>query len=56
MDFGTKGDIRLEIEPDETYYLECGIAMGALLNHPNLIPSSATEFAKFAVKGKPQKK
>lgn len=56
MDFGTKGDIHMEIEPDETYYLECGIAMGAILNHPNLIPATPEDFQTFALKGKPQKK
>ena len=55
MDFGTKGDMRMEAEPDETYYVECGLQMGALLNHPNLIPSTKEEFERFASKGKPQK-
>jgi hypothetical protein len=45
MDFGTKGKLHMEVDPDETYYIECGIALGALLNHPDLIPSTQDGFA-----------
>ena len=55
MDFGTKGSLRIEIDPDETYYVECGIAMGVLLNHPNLIPSTRDGFEAIAAKLKPAK-
>lgn len=55
MDFGTKGKLHMEVDPDETYYIECGIAMGALLNHPDLIPSTREGFEAIAGKLKPAK-
>ncbi len=55
MDFGTKGKLRMEVDPDETYYIECGIAMGALLNHPDLIPSTQAGFDAIVAKLKPAK-
>jgi hypothetical protein len=55
MDFGTKGKLRIEVDPDETYYIECGIALGALLNHPDLIPSTRAGFDAIAAKLKPAK-
>ena len=55
MDFGTKGKLHMEVDPDETYYIACGIAMGALLNHPDLIPSTREGFEAIAGKLKPAK-
>lgn len=55
MDFGTKGKLRIEVDPDEIYYIECGIAMGALLNRPNLIPSTRDGFDAISAKLKPAK-
>ena len=55
MDFGTKGRLRIEVDPDETYYIECSISMGALLNRPDLILSTRDGFDAISAKLKPAK-
>jgi hypothetical protein len=55
MDFGTKGKLRIEVDAEETYYIECGIAMGVLVNHPDLIPSTRDGFDSISAKLKPAK-
>jgi len=49
-----KGELRLEIDPDETYYVKVGIETNLITNKPDLITSNKQEFDIFAVKGKPQ--
>lgn len=46
--------VRVEVEPDETTYVKCKIAMGIMAGRPNLSPSTADEFAKVGAKLKPQ--
>jgi hypothetical protein len=55
MDFGPKGTLRMEVDPDETYYIECGIEMGAFVNRPDLIPSTKEGFDGISGKLKPAK-
>lgn len=45
-----KDILNIEVEPDETYFIEGGMAMGALLYRPNLSPSTPEEFEKVASK------
>ena len=44
--------VAVQVEPDETSYVKCGISMGVMVGRPNLSPSTAEEFAK-ATKIKP---
>ena len=46
--------VRVEVEPDETTYVKCGITMGLMAGRPNLTPSTAEEYAKLGTKLKPQ--
>ncbi|MEG3148311.1 hypothetical protein U1769_00335 [Sphingomonas sp. ZT3P38] len=47
-----KDDINLEIEPGETYFVKCEIAIGMMASTPNLSPSNASEFESYKDKGK----
>jgi hypothetical protein len=39
-----KDVLNLEIEPDETQYVNCKIKMGIMMGRPNLAPSTKAEF------------
>jgi hypothetical protein len=45
--------VAVQVEPDETSYVKCGISMGIMVGRPNLSPSTEQEFAKSATKIKP---
>ena len=42
--------VTVQVEPDETSYVKCGIAMGVMVGRPNLSPSTEEEFLKSAGK------
>ncbi|HVF37321.1 MAG TPA: DUF2846 domain-containing protein [Sphingomicrobium sp.] len=45
-------EVAVQVEPDETSFVKCGISMGVMVGRPNLSPSTAEDFAK-ATKIKP---
>lgn len=45
--------LRLEIEPDETYYAQCSIGMGFMVGRPNLAPSNREAFGAMSSKLEP---
>lgn len=45
-----KDVLNIEVEPDETYYVQGTMAMGALLYRPNLSPATPEEFQEVAPK------
>lgn len=45
--------VAVQVEPDETSYVKCGISMGIMVGRPNLSPSTEQEFLKSAAKMKP---
>ncbi len=45
--------VAVQVEPDETSYVKCGISMGIMVGRPNLSPSTEEEFQKSAAKMKP---
>ena len=38
--------VTVQVEPDETSFVRCKIAMGMMVGRPNLSPSTDLEFAK----------
>lgn len=42
--------LRLEIEPGETYYVQCSIGMGFMAGRPNLSPSTKEKFTGMKLK------
>ncbi|MEP9401071.1 hypothetical protein [Sphingomonas sp. VNH70] len=44
----SKDVLTLEVEPGETYYVQCKMGAGGLTYKPNLLPSDAAEFTKRA--------
>lgn len=42
--------LRMEIEPDETYFAKCAIGAGIAAGRPNLSPSDELSFAKLKLK------
>lgn len=38
--------VAVQVEPDETSYVKCGITMGVMVGRPNLSPSTEEEFLK----------
>lgn len=42
--------VAVQVEPDETSYVKCGISMGLMVGRPNLSPSTEEEFQKSAGK------
>jgi hypothetical protein len=45
--------VAVQVEPDETSYVKCGISMGIMVGRPNLSPGTEEEFNKSAAKMKP---
>jgi hypothetical protein len=45
--------VAVQVEPDETSYVKCGISMGIMVGRPNLSPGTEEEFNKSAGKLKP---
>ncbi len=45
--------LTMEVEPGETYFVKCTIAMGIIVGRPNLSPSDLAEFQKRGKKVKP---
>jgi hypothetical protein len=45
--------VTVQVEPDETSYVKCGISMGVMVGRPNLSPATEEEFLKSAGKIKP---
>lgn len=45
--------VTVQVEPDETSFVKCKIAMGVMVGRPNLSPSGDSEFAQFSRKLKP---
>ena len=45
--------VAVQVEPDETTYVKCGISMGLMVGRPNLSPGTEAHFAKSAAKMKP---
>lgn len=45
--------VAVQVEPDETSYVKCGISMGIMVGRPNLSPGSEEDFGKSAAKMKP---
>jgi hypothetical protein len=45
--------INVQVEPDETTFVKCKIAMGIMVGRPNLSPSTEEEWTKSAPKMKP---
>lgn len=45
--------VNVQVEPDETTYVKCKIAMGVMVGRPNLSPSNEEEWLKAAPKAKP---
>ena len=45
--------VAVQVEPDETSYVKCGISMGVMVGRPNLSPGTEEEFNKSAKKMKP---
>jgi hypothetical protein len=44
----SKDQLRVEVEPGETYFVKCSISMGFMSGHPKLSPSDEASFAKDA--------
>ena len=44
----SKDKLRIEVEPGETYFVKCSIAMGFMSGHPKLSPSDEKTFADSA--------
>ena len=42
--------VAVQVEPDETSYVKCGISMGVMVGRPNLSPSTEEEFQKSHAK------
>lgn len=42
--------LRMEIEPDETYFAKCAITMGVMAGRPNLSPSDEAAFTGMKLK------
>jgi hypothetical protein len=45
--------VAVQVEPDETSYVKCGISMGIMVGRPNLSPGTEEDFNKSAAKMKP---
>lgn len=45
--------VNVQVEPDETTFVKCKIAMGIMVGRPNLSPSTQEEWDKAAPKLKP---
>ena len=45
--------VAVQVEPDETSYVMCGISMGVMVGRPNLSPGTEEDFNKSAKKMKP---
>lgn len=45
-----KDVLTLEVEPDETQYVQCKIKMGLLAGRPNISPSTKADFDKKSAK------
>ncbi len=45
--------VAVQVEPDETSYVKCGISMGVMVGRPNLSPGTEEEFNKASKKLKP---
>lgn len=45
--------VAVQVEPDETSYVKCGISMGVMVGRPNLSPGTEDDFNKSAGKMKP---
>jgi hypothetical protein len=45
--------VAVQVEPDETSYVKCGISMGIMVGRPNLSPGTEEDFQKSAAKMKP---
>ncbi len=45
--------VNVQVEPDETTFVKCKIAMGVMVGRPNLSPSNEEEWLKAAPKAKP---
>ena len=45
-----KDALTLEVDADETYYVEQGMSMGIMVGHPHLTPSTQDAFAKQKLK------
>ena len=45
--------VAVQVEPDETSYVKCGISMGVMVGRPNLSPGTEEDFNKSAAKLKP---
>jgi hypothetical protein len=48
-----KDVLNIEVEPDETQYVNCKIKMGIMVGRPNLAPSTKAEFDKSSKGLKP---
>lgn len=44
--------VAVQVEPDETSYVKCGISMGIMVGRPNLSPGTEEDFNKVAGKMK----
>ena len=44
--------VAIQVEPDETSYVKCGISMGLMVGRPNLSPGTEEDFQKSAAKMK----
>lgn len=42
--------VAVQVEPDETSYVKCGISMGIMVGRPNLSPGTEEDFNKSAAK------
>ncbi len=45
--------VNVQVEPDETSFVKCNIAMGVMVGRPNLAPASEADFTKVAGKVSP---
>ena len=45
--------VTVQVEPDETSYVKCKIAMGMMVGRPNLSPAAEDEFNKLSAKLEP---
>jgi hypothetical protein len=45
--------VAVQVEPDETSYVKCGISMGVMVGRPNLSPGTEDDFNKSGGKLKP---
>lgn len=43
----TTDHLRMELEPDETYFVQCVMTFGILRARPDLRPSTSEEFKTF---------